>query len=66
MKINHKQYLNNENFYNTAIEYHAEKIENLIIERSWCNDDGKIDSFDYAIKLAQYELFKSAGDACLN
>lgn len=66
MKINHKKYLDNSKFYNTAIEAHALKIEQLIIERSWCDDDGKLDNFDYAIELEQQELFKSAGDACLN
>ena len=49
MKINHKKYLDNSKFYNTAIEAHALKIEQLIIERSWCDDDGKLDNFDYAI-----------------
>lgn len=65
MNINHKQYLDNPKFYGSSIEAAAIKVEQAIIDRSWCTDDGALDRLDYAVDLAQYELFKLAGDACL-
>ena len=65
MQIDYKKYLNNPKFYGTNFEALALKIEHSIIERSWCDDDSKLDNYDYVIELAKNELFKIAGDSCL-
>lgn len=62
--INHQQYLEPE-YYGTALNDAAENIDNLIVERSWCDNDARLDTLDYAIENAKLNLFNLAGDACL-